>query len=166
MYVELQTVCQNDMVEMAAIFNYYVEHTLVTWTETRVSVEVFESLMSFSSAYPALTARDAFGTLVGFGLLRPYSPIPAFVHTAELTCFLAEGFTGKGIGTTILSALEAGAAEMGIDSIIALVSSRNEASIQFHLARGFHERGRLAGIGERNGIRFDVVFLQKTVQGS
>jgi phosphinothricin acetyltransferase len=161
MEVALLPVSVDDMEEMAEIFNYYVEHSFATYTEMPVSVERFEALMSFSAGYPAFVARDADGSLAGFGLLRPYSPIPAFARAAELTCFLAEGYTGRGIGTMILQALESGAAELGIETIIATVSSLNEASLVFHIARGFAERGRLIGIGERNGRRFDVVYFQK-----
>lgn len=164
MRVELQPVCPADMEEMAGIFNHYVEHSVATWTETPVSVEMFESLMCFGYGYPALTARDSSGRLAGFALLRPYSHISSFIHTAELTCFLAVGFTGKGIGTSILQALEAEAVKMDIDTIIALVSSGNEASLRFHRSRGFVEVGRLSGIGVRNGTRFDVIYLQKKLE--
>ena len=161
MPVELLPVLGNDMAEMAGIFNYYVEHSFATYTDTPVSPERFEALMSFGAGYPSFVARDADGSLAGFGLLRPYSPIPAFDRAAELTCFLAKDYTGQGIGTMILEALESGAAELGIESIVATVSSLNEGSLCFHLARGFVEQGRLVGIGLRGGLSFDVVYLQK-----
>jgi L-amino acid N-acyltransferase len=161
MPVELLPLSPDDMEEMAGIFNHYVEHSFATYTETPVSMERFEGLMNFTPGYPAFVARDSGGSLAGFGLLRPYSPIPAFDRAAELTCFLAKGYTGRGIGAAILEALESGAAELGIETIVATVSSLNEGSLRFHLARGFTEQGRLAGIGSRNGRRFDVVYLQK-----
>ena len=161
MGVELLPLSGEDIAEMAGIFNYYVEHSFATYTDAPVSVERFEALMSFGAGYPAFVAHDGDGTLAGFGLLRPYSPIPAFDRAAELTCFLAKGYTGRGIGTMMLEALESGAAELGIESIVATVSSLNAESLRFHLARGFVEQGRLVGIGSRGGRRFDVVYLQK-----
>jgi phosphinothricin acetyltransferase len=163
MSIELQPVAVADLDEMAGIFNYYVEHTFSTYTETPVSVEMFGSLMCFSQGYPALTARNDDGVMAGFAILRPYSPIPAFSRTAELTCFLGPGFTGRGIGTMMLEALEDGAREMGITSILATVSSLNEASLRFHLARGFTRQGSLLGIGLKKGRTFDVTLLQKMV---
>ena len=161
MGVELLPLSGEDIAEMAGIFNYYVEHSFATYTDAPVSVERFEALMSFGAGYPAFVARDGDGTLAGFGLLRPYSPIPAFDRAAELTCFLASGYTDQGIGTMILEALESGVAELGIESIVATVSSLNVGSLRFHLARGFVEQGRLVGIGSRGRRRFDVVYLQK-----
>jgi phosphinothricin acetyltransferase len=159
----LQPVTMADMEEMTALFNYYVLHSVATYTERPVSVEVFEALMSFFPGYPALTVRVDSGTLAGFGLLRPYSQIAAFAGTAELTMFIRDGYTGMGYGSALLNALEAAASAMGIHSIVATVSSLNGPSLLFHRLRGFTEQGRLAGIGERNGRRFDVVFLQKAL---
>jgi len=161
MAVELLPVSGADMEEMTGIFNHYVVHSLATYTESPVSPERFEALMSFTPGYPSLVARDSDGVMAGFGLLRPYSLIQAFVSTAELTCFLKKGYTGRGIGTAILQALESGAVAMGIRSIVATVSSLNEESYRFHLARGFIEQGRLVEIGMRSGCPFDVVLLQK-----
>ncbi|NTU58336.1 MAG: N-acetyltransferase [Chlorobiaceae bacterium] len=161
MSVELMPMVGEDLEEMAAIFNHYVEHTFATYTENPVSLEMFDSLMCFSQGYPAMTARDGEGVMAGFGALRPYSHIPAFARTAELSCFLGPGYTGMGIGSMILAALEDGAREMGITSILASVSSLNEVSLGFHLARGFARQGSLVGIGLKNGRSFDVVLLQK-----
>jgi phosphinothricin acetyltransferase len=161
MAVELMTVSGADMEEMTGIFNYYVENSFATYTESPVSPERFEALMSFSAGYPSLVARDSEGEMAGFGLLRPYSPIPAFGRTAELTLFLRRVYTGRGIGTMMLQALEAEAGKINIYSIIATVSSLNEESYRFHLARGFIEQGRLVEIGIRNGCSFDIVLLQK-----
>jgi len=163
MQVELLPICSDDLEEMAAIFNDYVEHSLATWTETAVSVERFEELMCFTPGYPAFVVRDEDGVMAGFALLRPYSSISAFDRTAELTCFLRRGFTGQGIGSKLLEALEAKAVEIGVSTIISMLSSHNEQSLQFHHARGFIERGRLIGIGQRNGLNFDVVLFQKSL---
>jgi phosphinothricin acetyltransferase len=161
MTILLVAITIEDLAGMAGIFNHYVEHTFSTYTETPVSVAAFEELMAICPGYPALLARDESGAMVGFGILRPFSMIPAFFATAELTCYLAPGFTRRGIGTMILQALESAAGELGITSIIASISSLNEDSLQFHLKSGFAESGRLKGIGRKRGVRFDVVYLQK-----
>jgi len=162
MQVELLPVCADDLEEMAAIFNDYVEHSLATWTETPVSVDRFEELMCFAPDYPAFVARDEDGVMAGFGLLRPYSSIPAFDRAAEMTCFLKQEFTGQGIGRKLLAALESDATKLGVTTIISMLSSLNKQSLHFHRRCGFIERGRLVGIGRRNGLDFDVVLFQKS----
>lgn len=155
-----------DREEMAGIFNHYVEHGFATYTETPLSVEGFEQAMAFQDGWPAVAARTEDGVMAGFGLLRPYSAIPAFSSAAELSCFIRPGYTGQGTGRAILGELEAAAGSIGLRSIIATACSLNDRSIRFHRACGFDERGRLAGIGTKRGRVFDVVLLQKILDPS
>ncbi|NTV99129.1 MAG: GNAT family N-acetyltransferase, partial [Chlorobiaceae bacterium] len=107
--------------------------------------------------------KEEAGMVVGFGMLRPFSTIPAFSRTAELTCFLRHGFTGEGIGRTVLSFLEEKARDTGITTILASISSLNEQSIRFHLSNGFQECGRFRAIGRKKGVTFDVIYCQKMI---
>jgi phosphinothricin acetyltransferase len=49
-------------------------------------------------------------------------------------------------------------------SLLANVSSRNEASLNFHLKNGFVECGRFKDVGTKFGEYFDVVWLQKFLE--
>ena len=80
-----------------------------------------------------------------------------------MTLFMRNGYTGQGTGKVILDHLVEQAAEMGLVSILASVSSMNEGSIRFHLRNGFQECGRFREAGEKLGKRFDVVYLQRMV---
>lgn len=164
MQVVLCPYASGDREEMTDIFNHYVEHSFATYTETPVAPERFDAVMSIHDGWPAITARTDSGLMAGFGLLRPYSMIPAFGRTAELSCFIRPGFTGHGIGTAILGELESAAGKMGVESILATVSSLNDRSIGFHRACGFVECGRFDGIGRKRGVVFDVVLLQKNLE--
>lgn len=161
MHVEILPTTSDDLDAMAAIFNGHVCRGVATYTDEPVTPDAFASLVPLWPGYPACTARNGFGAVVGFGLLRPYSLIPAFSGTAELTIFLDPACTGLGIGGRLLDMLEANCPAAGITSIIATVSSLNERSILFHLGRGFETAGRLKGIGWKRGRQFDVVLLQK-----
>lgn len=163
MQIVLQTSVPWEREEMAGIFNHYVEHSFATYTETPVTPERFNEIMDFHAGWPVVTARTVDGLMAGFGLLRPYSPIAAFSRTAEITCFIRPGFTGMGIGSEILAELESGARKLGIETILATVSSLNDRSVRFHEASGFRECGRLPGIGRKRGETFDVVLLQKSL---
>jgi phosphinothricin acetyltransferase len=94
-------------------------------------------------------------------MLRAYSPFPVFSRTAEITYFLRPGFTGQGIGKTMLGYLVEKAKEQGITSILASISSLNEESIHFHRKNGFAECGRFRTIGRKREKDFDVIYMQK-----
>ena len=48
--------------------------------------------------------------------------------------------------------------------LVANMSSKNEASIRFHKRHGFSEAGNLAGVGEKFGEPFGVLWMQRTVE--
>lgn len=109
--------------------------------------------------YPAYVAKDEKGRVVGFSFLHAYYQAPSFKETGEITYFIDPEHTGKGLGTKMLENLVQQAKHMGMKSILAMVSSKNENSISFHKKHGFKEVGRLPRIGCKFGENFDVVYL-------
>jgi phosphinothricin acetyltransferase len=66
----------------------------------------------------------------------------------------------------MLSRLAEEAGRMGIDSLVASISSENPESIAFHVKNGFRECGRFDRAGRKNGREFDIVWMQKHFQSS
>ena len=147
--------------EIIDIFNYYVENSFAAYPEQKLPYEFFDHFLKMCEGYPALVTKDEQGNILGFGMLRAYSPFPTFSQTAEITYFIKPGYTGRGIGKKILNYLLDKARQKGITSIIASISSLNEGSIEFHKKNGFVECGRLREIGNKKGKAFDVVYMQK-----
>ena len=161
MKIEIVPLIKDNQKEIIDIFNYYVENSFSAYPEQKLPYEYFGHFLKMCEGYPALTAKDDQGNILGFGMLRAYNPFPTFSHTAEITYFIKPGFTGRGIGKRILDELLAKAREKGITSIIASISSMNEGSINFHKKNGFAECGRLRKVGKKRGKTFDVVYMQK-----
>lgn len=159
----LESIHSNDRNDIVDIFNYYVENSFAAYPEQIVPYEFFDMLMRIGQGYPSAVAKNDQNEIAGFGMLRPYSTIPTFFQTAEITYFLKPGFTGKGIGKILLDYLLQKAKERGITSILASVSSQNEGSIRFHLKNGFTECGRFNKIGLKKGVAFDVVYFQRNI---
>ncbi|MDH5203349.1 MAG: GNAT family N-acetyltransferase [Nitrospirota bacterium] len=161
MNFNLAPITLDDREQIIDIFNHYVENSFAAYPEQKVPYEFFDLLLNMCQGYPTTTVKDKEGRVIGFGMLRPYSPISTFSQTAEITYFLKHGFTGKGIGKTILEYLIAKGKEKGITSILASISSLNDGSINFHVKNGFTECGRFKGIGRKKGKTFDVVYFQR-----
>jgi len=159
--MQLAPITQDDRGQIIDLFNYYVENTFAAYPEQKVSYEFFDVIMQMCRGYPTVTVKDNEGEVLGFGMLRTFSPFPAFAKTAEITYFVKAGYTGKGIGTTIFDYLVEHGKKRGLTSIVANVSSLNEQSIRFHLRNGFSECGRFLKVGEKAGKPFDVVYFQK-----
>jgi phosphinothricin acetyltransferase len=155
---------RDDETAIVDLFNYYIENSFAAYPEQKITYELFDHLRSMAEGYPVIVAKDRSGRLLGFGMLRPHNPMPAFSETAEITYFISQQYIKKGIGTALLQTLLDRAREMNITSILANVSSLNEPSIAFHKKMGFQECGRFVKIGKKWGKVFDVVWMQKMLR--
>ncbi|HUI39564.1 MAG TPA: GNAT family N-acetyltransferase [Methanothrix sp.] len=163
MLCKLGKVSAEDGRRVIDIFNHYVENSFAAYPERKVPYEFFQTLLNLTEGYPFLVAKDSNGRVIGFGCLRPYSPLPTFSRAVEITNFISPEHTGEGIGQLMLDGLLEEARMMGIATILASISSLNSQSIAFHRKNGFVECGRFAGIGRKKGLKFDVVWMQKTI---
>jgi L-amino acid N-acyltransferase YncA len=159
----LEPVSVEDGDQIIDIFNYYVENSFAAYPESKVPHEFFQYFLNLTQGYPFLVAKDMSSKVVGFGFLRPYSPYPTFSRAAEITNFISPEHTGIGIGQQILDSLLDQARKMGIVTILASISSLNQASLAFHKKNGFVECGHFVGIGQKMGQAFDVVWMQRIV---
>nr|WP_321349358.1 N-acetyltransferase family protein [uncultured Methanoregula sp.] len=151
----------SDRKAIVDIFNYYIKNSFAAYPENPVPYEFFDHLLETCRNYPSVVVRGPGGEPVGFGLLRPHNPMPAFHRTAEITYFIRPESTGNGLGSLMLGHLQACAKERGITTLLASISSLNEGSIRFHGHHGFVECGRFSQVAEKKGIVFDTVWMQK-----
>jgi L-amino acid N-acyltransferase YncA len=161
---KLDQVSEKDGREIIDLFNHYIESSFAAYSDRKVPYEFFQLFLNMTQGYPFLAAKDEFGKIIGFGLLHPHNPMPAFSQTAEITYFIAPEYTGKGIGKAMLARLLDAARQKGITSILASISSLNPGSLAFHRRNGFVECGRFVGIGKKSGKNFDVIWMQKMVE--
>lgn len=145
------------------IFNYYIENSFAAYLEKKVPYEFFDLLYQSSFGYPTAIIKNENKVVLGFGMLRPHSPMPTLAGTAEISCFIRPEYTGKGIGSTIMEHLLEGAREKGLHCILASISSLNEGSIRFHSQQGFSECGRFREVGKKHEKSFDTVWMQKII---
>lgn len=150
--------------EVIDIFNYYIENSFAAYFENKLPYEFFNKFIEITKGYPAyVLLNNKIGKVIGFCFLKPYSPLPVFKETAEVTYFLEKGETGKGIGHEILNLLEVEGKKIGITHLLASISSYNKQSLNFHKKNGFYECGRLQNIGEKKAKYFDVVLMEKEI---
>jgi len=159
----LEPMMDKDRKPVIDIFNHYVRNSFEAYPETPVGYEFFDRFMEMSKGYPALVAKSETGDVVGFAFLHPHRPISSFKRTAEITYFILPEHTRKGLGRTMLDHLVEQARPMGVDNLLAHVSSLNEDSLQFHRKCGFRECGKFREIGRKFGKSFDVVWMQKRI---
>ncbi|NPV04925.1 MAG: N-acetyltransferase [Syntrophaceae bacterium] len=162
MRIRFARLAEGDREAVIDIFNHYIENSFAAYPEEAVPYAFFDRFLELTEGYPAFTARDEErgGRVVGFAFLRPVHPLPAFRRAAEISAFIDPAYTGRGIGTGLLERVIAGARRKGVDTVLANVSSLNEASLRFHERHGFVECGRFRRVAEKKGRDLDAVWMQ------
>ena len=157
-----------DIPGMLEVFNHYVKNSFAAYVETPVGPDFFQIIQSGkdqeeSEHFPFYAIEDE-GKIIGIGALRPYFPFPNFRHTGVVSYFILPAYTRKGLGSRLLDKLCTKAREKNMKSLLANVSSRNEASLNFHLKHDFIECGRFREVGTKFGKYFDIIWLQKSLE--
>ena len=152
-----------DQRAILSIFNHYVETTYASYFESRVDESFLIQLEQMTSGYPFYVIETPEKQVVGFGFIHRYHPARAFERVGELSYFILPSHTRKGLGTRLLNLLVGDAMQMGIDTLLASISSLNESSVEFHRKNGFAECGRFIRVGQKFGQDFDVVWMQRSL---
>jgi L-amino acid N-acyltransferase YncA len=159
----LSPITDADREAVIDLFNWYIEHSFAAYPQEPVPYGFFQVFQEGMKGYPAIAARDRDGALVGFGFLHPHNPMPTFAHTAEATYFLRPECTGKGLGSRMLTWLEAEGKKQGISCLLVSIGSLNEGSLRFHARHGFAECGRFREVVRKRGRLFDTVWMEKRI---
>lgn len=116
----------------------------------------------WDAAHPSLrlVAEDR-GVVVGWAALSQYSERRCYRGVAEESVYVAEAARGRGVGRLLLDSLIARAETEGYWTLLAVILPENEASVALHTACGFRVVGTHVGLGEKDGVWRDVLFLER-----
>ncbi len=146
---------------VADVFNVHVVEGFAAYADVLVDDAFYSLIKGMVRDYPALAVVAGDNMVTGFGYIRPYSLLPSLSRTARLTYFLLPEYQRRGIGTRLLEHFEEEAKDLGVDCLLADVSSLNPVSLAFHKKRGFTEVGRFVRAGRKFGRDFDIIWMQK-----
>lgn len=158
--ITFEQLSDNHAEKVMKIYNYYIQNSFAAYLESVLPVPFFQRFLELTKGYPAY-AILCNGEVVGFCFIRAYNPLPAFNQTAEITYFIDSEYVGRGIGALALNRLEDDAVKMGISTLLASITSRNEQSLAFHKKHGFVEYGLFPEIGRKFNQSFGIVWMGK-----
>ena len=157
--MRLRAARTSDAPTICSIHNEIIENSLVTFTTAlRTPRDVATEI---ASRGPAFLCAENDGLLVGFATYAPFRSGPGYRHTREHSIHLAPAMRGKGIGRSLIIALEDVARKQGVHVLIGGVSSANPAAIAFHEALGYDQASRLVQVGRKHGRWLDLILMQK-----
>ena len=150
-----------DLDAVAAIYNHYVTATTVSYEETAVSVQDFQSRVQqvMEQGYPWLVAEDQ-GQVVGYAYAARWKDRAAYKNSVEITVYLAQDATGRGWGTQLYRALFEQLKAMGKRMVIGGISLPNPASVALHEKMGLKQVALFPAVGFKFGRWLDVGYWQ------
>lgn len=141
----------SDAHAIADIYNYYIEHTTVTYeTEPVTAGEMERRIRDISEGHPYLVYEDD-GVVTGYCYAHPWKVRAAYRHTFETTIYLDHRVMHHGIGRQLMARLTDMCRERGCHVLIACVTDENAESRAFHLRLGFKQAGHYEQVGRKFG---------------
>jgi L-amino acid N-acyltransferase YncA len=153
---------ESDMATVQSIYAFHVLHGLASFEEEPPSVdEMDHRRIDVQSRGLPYLAADMNGRVVGYSYAAPYRSRPAHRFTVENSVYVDRQFTGRGIGSLLLSGLISRCVEAGCHQMIAVIGDvDNAASIALHTRLGFRHVGTLHAVGFKFGRWVDSVLMQ------
>ena len=158
--VSIRSATSGDLDAINRIYNHEIEHGTATWDIEPWPIERRREWWTAHSdaMQPVLVAERA-GRVIGFAYLTYVSQKYGWRFTREDTIYIDEAFRGMGIGRMLLAAILDAAREIGARSIMASITSTNEASIRLHKQFGFEIMGEWPNAGYKFGQWMSTTYL-------
>lgn len=162
--LDIRFATADDAADIAGIYNYYIEHTTVTFETEPVSESVMAlRIKTIASEFPYLTYM-ADGKVAGYCYIHKWKERAAYGHTFEVTIYLAPSHCHKGIGTRLLKELIENHLPDDCHVLIASITEGNAASRKLHEAFGFKQASHFTQVGFKFGRWLDVSDYQLLIR--
>ncbi len=159
----IRNAVEADLAGILAIYNEAIPRRIATADLVPQTLEARTAWFAQRdrSVRPVLVATDDTDDhgVIAWGAYTNFKERVAYSPTAEISVYVANRAAGQGVGRAMLDALLLRATPCGIDQILALCFSHNEASLRLFRSRSFVEWGYLPDVCELDGVRRSVTIL-------
>jgi L-amino acid N-acyltransferase len=162
--LQIRDAVLGDLPAMLAIYNYAVENLVATFDlepQTLAQREVW--FHKHGDRHPIIVAEHE-GKVIGYCSLSVFREKPAYQKSTELSIYIAPDQSGKGVGTTLMSAILERARQLEYHTIVSGIVGGNGASVKLHEKFGFTLAGKFQEVGFKFGEWHDVHFYQWMVK--
>jgi phosphinothricin acetyltransferase len=150
----------DDARAIAAIYNHYIAHSIVTFEEQPVKpAEMARRIRSVVASLPWLVL-DQNGVIVGYACAAQWRARSAYRYSVETTIYLDTRFAGQGLGERLYRALLDDLRGRNLHRAYGVISLPNPASVALHEKCGFTKVGHLAEAGWKFDKWVDVGYWE------
>ncbi len=155
---------KSDLSAILAIYGPYIVNTTISFEYEVPSLEAFtHRFETITAQYPWLVWEEQ-GQILGYAYGSPPYIRDAYAWCAEPSVYLRPEARGRGIGAKLYKALEAILREQGYQVLYALITSENEASLQFHRKCGYAVRVHFPDCGFKFGRWLGLTWMEKRLK--
>ena len=155
-----------DAAGVLEIYAPYVTSTSVTFEVTVPRVYDFKRrIASIASSMPYLVC-EIDGHIAGFAYASVFRPLAAYNWNASLSVYIGSKYQRCNMASALYLAVISLLKAQGYRKVIAVVTSANAVSEQFHSAFGFTKAGTLEKAGFKGGKWYSVSLFEKTLDDS
>jgi L-amino acid N-acyltransferase YncA len=160
--MEIRPAKINDALSISEIYNYYVANSVISFEEEAVSESEMQHRISEvnSSSLPWLVA-DNNSEILGYAYATRWKARAAYRYSVEITIYLHNKFTGKGLGSKLYASLFEALQDVGVNVVIGGVALPNPASVALHEKFGLEKVAHFKKVGFKFGKWVDVAYWQK-----
>lgn len=161
MEIKLRSYKTEDTQDILAIINYNILNSTALYDYNIRSYDQQKEILEdkIKKGFPVIVAEYG-GKVIGFGMYSEFRFREAYKFTVEHSVYVDKEYHGKGIGKLLLQELIQLAKKQNLHTMIAVIDSENQSSVEFHEKYGF----KTVGIIKESGFKFDrwlhSVFMQ------
>jgi len=161
MNVTIRPATFNDVTAILDIVNYSILHTTANYNYDIQTIEVQNKWFEYKQLhhFPVIVAESN-GQVIGYGTYGTFREKIGYQYTVEHSVYVAEKYTGKGIGKLLLQELIQLAKTQGYHTMIGAIDADNLDSIAFHKKFGFVECGIIKQAAFKFNKWLDLLFMQ------
>lgn len=153
----------SDAEDIARIYNYYIENTVITFEEFPVSIkEIEKRIIEYTKQYPWFVYEEN-NKILGYCYAHAWRERASYRYSAETAIYVQENQHSKGIGTALYTHLIHDIKKRGIHTLVAGITLPNEKSEKLHEKAGFKKAAHFKEVGNKFGTWLDVGYWQLLV---
>ena len=150
-----------DAAAIAAIYNHYVVHTIVTFEEEEISTkEMALRITEVQGAGRPWFVWEETGKVLGYSYASGWKSRCSYRFSLETTVYLDQAATGRGLGTQLYSALIDALRQTKTHALIGGVALPNAGSVALHEKLGFVKIGHFKEVGWKFDQWIDVGYWE------
>ena len=162
--MELRNASPDDADAIVAIYNHYVDNTVISFEEQTVSAAAMRQRIGdvLDAGLPWLVA-EVDGKVAGYAYATKWRVRPAYRFSVESSVYLAVDQARKGLGAALYARLIASLREAGVHLVIGGIALPNVASVALHEKMGYKKVAHFEEVGRKFDRWIDVGYWQLTL---